>query len=326
MPLKICPASRPPPMASNAMVAPVAASASVSSAMKLSEVLSTTYVAPALLSSSFWSCERTMLTRPMPSFWQMRLSIWPRLEAAAVCTSALCPSRRMVSTMPSAVRGLTKDDAPSAGVVPSGSGRHCSTGTQRYCEYIAPPSAATVLPISFCAASDAPAATTTPAPSFPTGIDMSSLAAMAFMPFSGMRAVTTGPCSPWVTVAVLMSAAPNSRPMSEGLMGEASMRIRTSLSAGTGMGTLTSESSSSPVFLTRDRSWRAVFSIAGFMLDFLGRTLSDFYDAADLITGVKESFAALARGNADEPQNDTRLGRSCGPVVDFPACALVLAP
>ena len=42
------------------------------------------------------------------------LSIWPRLDAAAVCTSAVWPSRRIVSTMPSAVSGLTKHDAPSA--------------------------------------------------------------------------------------------------------------------------------------------------------------------------------------------------------------------
>jgi hypothetical protein len=32
----------------------------------------------------------------------------------------LCPSRRMVSIMPSAVSGLTNDDAPSLADVPSG--------------------------------------------------------------------------------------------------------------------------------------------------------------------------------------------------------------
>ena len=100
---------------------------------------------------------RTMLTRPMPSLMQILLSIWPRLEAAAVCTSALWPSRRMVSTMPSAVSGLTNHDAPSAGVVPAGSARTSLTFMVRYCEYIAPPIIATVLPSSACAASDEPA-------------------------------------------------------------------------------------------------------------------------------------------------------------------------
>ena len=124
---------------------------------------------------------------------QMRLSIWPRLEAAAVCTSALWPSRRMVSTMPSAVSGLTKHEAPSAGVAPAGSTRHCSALMVRYCEYIAPPSMATVLPSSACAAGEAPAATTTPAPSLPTGIDWSEPAGHApSCARSGTCAVTTG--------------------------------------------------------------------------------------------------------------------------------------
>ena len=41
-----------------------------------------------------------MFTSWMPSERQIRLSIWPGFEAAAVCTRALCPSSRMVSTMP----------------------------------------------------------------------------------------------------------------------------------------------------------------------------------------------------------------------------------
>ena len=57
---------------------------------------------------------RTMLTRPMPSSRQILFSIWPRFEAAAVWTSALWPSRFMVSIMPSAVSGLTNHEAPSA--------------------------------------------------------------------------------------------------------------------------------------------------------------------------------------------------------------------
>ena len=167
---------------------------------------------------------------------QIRLSIWPRLEAAAVCTSAVWPSRRIVSTMPSAVSGLTKHDAPSAGVVPSGSTRHCAAVMQRYCAYIAPPSSATVLPSSACAAADEPACTTTPAPSLPTGIDSSSRPAMAFIAASGTRAVTTGRSAVPEDLAVLMSAAPNSRPRSDGFIGAASTRTSTSSGSGSGIG------------------------------------------------------------------------------------------
>ena len=133
-----------------------------------------------------------MFTRPTPSARQILLSIWPRLDAAAVWTSAVCPSRLIVSTIPSAVSGLTKHEAPSAAVVPSGSTRHCPALMQRYCEYIAPPITATVLPSSALASSDAPAATTTPAPSFPTGIDWSRRPAMALIRSGGIVAVTTG--------------------------------------------------------------------------------------------------------------------------------------
>jgi len=52
----------------------------------------------------------------------------------------------MVSTIPSAVSGLTKQSAPSAGVVPGGNTRHCTALMQRYCAYIAPPRIAAVFP------------------------------------------------------------------------------------------------------------------------------------------------------------------------------------
>ena len=107
----------------------------------------------------------------MPSLMQILLSIWPRLEAAAVCTSALWFSRRMVSVMPSAVSGLTNHDAPSAGVVPAGSSITSLTFRVRYCVYIAPPIIETFLPISALAASEDPVLITTPAPSLPTGSD-----------------------------------------------------------------------------------------------------------------------------------------------------------
>src|SRR3954464_12177472 len=113
-----------------------------------------------------------MLTRGTPSAWQSLTSIWPRFDAAAVCTRAECPSRRMVSTIPRAVKGLTKDDAPSVAVAPSGRTRHAEASTARYCEYIAPPASPTVSPTRGGAGGDEPAATTVPAPSLPTGSDL----------------------------------------------------------------------------------------------------------------------------------------------------------
>ena len=197
-----------------------------------------TCLAPCSRSSAACSGLRTIFTSAMPSFRQMRLSICPRFDAAAVCTSALWPSRFIVSTMPSAVSGLTKQDAPSAAVASGGSSRHWLAAMQRYCAYIAPPMIATVLPSRACAAGEAPAVTTMPAPSLPTGIDWSARPAMAFMNLSGMRAVSTGRAAVPDTCIVLMSAAPNSSPRSEGLIGVASMRTSTSSAPGSGTGTL----------------------------------------------------------------------------------------
>jgi hypothetical protein len=160
----------------------------------------------------------------------------------------------MVSTIPSAVRGLTKQDAPSAGVVPGGSTRHCTALMVRYCVYMAPPRMATVFPRSACAAGEAPAWTTTPAPSLPTGSDWPTRPLIAFIAAGGMLAVTTGLSAGPEDFAVLMSAPPKSRPWSEGLMGEASTRTTTSSGLGSGMGTRASESSRVPSFLTVERS------------------------------------------------------------------------
>src|SRR3984893_1330437 len=160
----------------------------------------------------------------------------------------------MVSVMPSAVSGLTKQEAPSAAVVPAGSGRHSLTLRQRYCAYIAPPIMATVFPISAFAASDEPVLMTTPAPSLPTGIDSSRRAAIPFMPASGTFAVMTGCSLVPVAFAVVMSAAPVSNPRSDGLIGVASTRTTTSSAPGSGVGMLTSDISSSPLFLTSERN------------------------------------------------------------------------
>src|SRR2546425_12434178 len=118
----------------------------------------------------------------------------------------------MVSTIPSAVRGLTKQSAPSAGVVPGGNTRHCTALMQRYCAYIAPPRIATVFPISACAAGDAPAWTTTPAPSLPTGNDCSQRPASAFSTAGERLGVTTGLAVGPEALAVLMSAPPKRSP------------------------------------------------------------------------------------------------------------------
>ena len=69
-----------------------------------------------------------------------------------------------------------------------------------------------------------------------------------------MLAVTTGFAGVPDCLAVLMSAAPNSSPRSDGLIGLASTRTTTSSGGGAGIATLTSESSSSPFLLTSERS------------------------------------------------------------------------
>src|SRR5437899_12908608 len=125
----------------------------------------------------------------------------------------------MGATMPSAVSGLTKQEAPSAGVVPGGNTRHCTALMQRYCEYMAPPRIATVLPISACPAGDAPACTTTPAPSLPTGSDCSSRPAIASITAAGMVAVTAGLPAVPDAVAVLTSGRPTRSPWPERVMG-----------------------------------------------------------------------------------------------------------
>ena len=60
---------------------------------------------------------------------------------------------------------------------------------------------------------------------------------MAFISPAGMLAVTTGRSAVPDWRAVLMSAAPNSSPRSDGLIGAASTRIRTSSGPGCGTGT-----------------------------------------------------------------------------------------
>src|ERR1700761_1683833 len=113
----------------------------------------------------------------------------------------------MVSSIPSAVRGLTKDDAPSLAVAPSGKTRHAEASTARYCAYIAPPAIPTTFPRSARAAGDDPAAPTAPAPLLPTGSDWSTRADSASNTFGPSGAVTMGRSGVPDTVAVVRSAA-----------------------------------------------------------------------------------------------------------------------
>src|SRR5271154_2098704 len=164
----------------------------------------------------------------------------------------------MVSSIPRAVKGLTKDDAPSFAVAPSGKTRHAAASTTRYCAYIAPPAIPTSFPRRACAADDDPAATTVPAPSLPTGSGLSTRAESPASARSPNDAVTTGRSGVPATVAVVMSAPGMSTPKSDGLIGEASTRTNTSLAAGVGTGTSCSESSSVPCDVTNERNSSAL--------------------------------------------------------------------
>ena len=86
---------------------------------------------PSSARSSRCSGRRTTLTSGMPSSRQIATSILPRFDAAAVWTSAVWPSARIVSTIASAVIGLTNSDAPSAAVASSGSSTTPAAGRTR---------------------------------------------------------------------------------------------------------------------------------------------------------------------------------------------------
>ena len=65
---------------------PLDTCASTSSVANDSEPELQTWIAPNDLSSSSCSGLRTILTSGIPSSWQSFTSIWPRFDAAAVCT------------------------------------------------------------------------------------------------------------------------------------------------------------------------------------------------------------------------------------------------
>jgi len=147
---------------------PVSVMAAVSSSLKLSLLELITYSAPISRSSCSCSGLRTMLISGIPSAWQTRFSICPRLEAEAVWMIPAKPSSRMVSTIPSTVIGLTKLEAASRGVIPCSIGSTILALTQQYCANASPGTKDTVLPTNACACSEAPAETTVPAHSLPT--------------------------------------------------------------------------------------------------------------------------------------------------------------
>src|SRR6056300_1433333 len=153
-------ASSPPPVASKPSVAPVASKASVSFSAKSSSAELQICLAPTDFKISTCCCERTILTNSTPSLAQCLTNICPRLEAAAVCTSAVWFSSRMVSKKHSTVSGLTKDEAASTEVVPSLCGKHIIAGTTTYFENEWPDITATTLPSRALAAGLSPVATT----------------------------------------------------------------------------------------------------------------------------------------------------------------------
>ena len=210
------------------------------------------YFAPSAFRIAACSALRTMFTSATPSAMHSLLSIWPRLDAAAVCTSALCSSRRMVATMPRAVSGLTKAAAACLAVIPSGNGSTSAARSFRWRVYIPPPTAPTTRPMR-CPAL-APAATTTPPPSLPTGSDFPARRLMNGANWGGIFAVALGRPEDVPAASVFMSAGPNITPMSEGFTGAAS--IRTTISSGPGVATAASSSvrRSSPSGVTSERS------------------------------------------------------------------------
>ena len=83
-------------------------------------------------------------------------------------------------------------------------------------------------------------------------------AAIAFIAASGIGGGDDRALGRAASLRVVMSAAPNSRPRSDGLIGAASTRTSTSSGPGSGIATSASETSSSPPGLTSERSCRAV--------------------------------------------------------------------
>ena len=189
-----------------------------------------------------------MFTRGMPSLVQTFCNIWPKFDAAAVCASAVWPSKRIVPIMPSTVSGLTKHDAPSAGVVPSCRTRHWSARLTLNCEYMAPPKVATVLPRRACSGGIVAGADHDARALVAAGNDRPMRGPIIARASGGISARTP----PSIASARAMSAPLKSRPRSDGLIGAASTRISTSAGPGTGSATSATVSSTCPPARTVD--------------------------------------------------------------------------
>ncbi len=131
--------------------------------------------AEAATSSRGPSGEKERPSKAVPTVAEPRVATWParhllKLEAAAVWMRALCPSRRMTSTMDKAVNGFAYAEAAASALVPAGRTMQSPAFTRRKLGYILPFMVLTVLPIKSTAF--APARTTVPAPSVPTGNDL----------------------------------------------------------------------------------------------------------------------------------------------------------
>jgi hypothetical protein len=154
--------------------------------------------------------------------------------------------------MPSAVSGLTNDDAASTAATPSGTGMHMTCESFVWVAYIEPLTPETVAPSSACASGDDPAATTVPAPSLPHGIGCPTRAAFMAMA-AGLNVPTRAPS----TDANDSGSAPAmSMPRSDGLMGAASTATTTSSRPGSGIGSVSIAMRTVPSSVTVERTMR----------------------------------------------------------------------
>ena len=135
--------------------------------------------------------------------------------------------------MLNAVSGLMNAAAPCAAVMPLGSGRQSAAGRQRSVLYVPPAIDATVRPNKACAAAEAPAATTRPAPSWPMATACPTRpAAVANRRGDNCPARRGTPLAPACSKAA--SAPQSICARSAGCSGAACTRTKTSSACGTG--------------------------------------------------------------------------------------------
>ena len=131
--------------------------------------------------------------------------------------------------------GFTNEEAASSGVVCSSIKRQLFAGMHRYWLYIPPPANPTVFPIIPFA--PGPASTITPEPSLPKGINWLSLGCRGAINFVFNLILVLVFClSPEVSISERSAAWLKSLPKSDGLIGAASIRTKTSFSCGLGIG------------------------------------------------------------------------------------------